>query len=64
MTTTTLPRPEVHGALALAERHLKTARRWRWSFIGHRSMRLALKHESKAQKLLARAARLGDRRPA
>lgn len=61
-------RPEVYGALTLAEYHANVATwgawgRHGWGRVGsnHASRRLRHKHESKAQKLRARAERLAGR---
>lgn len=55
--TTDPVRPEVHAALALAERHQRAAETSECRWPPWRSRRLVDKHRSKAQKHLSRAAR-------
>lgn len=49
--------PEVYGAIALALKHAKSARREMF-FPRRRRKRLIARHRNKAQKLLRRAERL------
>ena len=61
MTTTGL-RPEVIGALALAERHRRLAKPWNAARWRPRSReRLAAKHRRKAQQAAARAERMAEK---
>lgn len=51
--------PEVCGCLSLAQRHLKTSKAARYYYRHGDRKR---KHEAKVQKLVAKAARLMERR--